>query len=86
MKSSLHSLLPFLPSLLNHLQLPPHETPSILSQLALGPRYIASGQPQQKTLFPNNSSLVIEVCLPCRCIETAVLLLLRACLFPQELV
>jgi hypothetical protein len=40
-------------------------------------RYIALGRPQQKTLFPNNSSIVIEVCLPRHRIETAVLLLLR---------
>jgi hypothetical protein len=39
---------------------------------------------EQKTQFPNNSPLVIEVCLFRRCIETAVLLLLRACSFAQE--
>jgi hypothetical protein len=55
-----------------------------ISQLAWDPRYIAWGRPQQKTLFPNNSSIVIEVCLPFHCIETAVLLLLHACSFPQE--
>jgi hypothetical protein len=50
-----------------------------------GPHYIASGRSQQETPFPNNSSIVIEVCLPRRCIETVVLLLLPACTFPQEL-
>jgi hypothetical protein len=39
-------------------------------------RCMASGRPQQKTPFPNNSSIVIEACLPRRCIETTVLLLL----------
>jgi hypothetical protein len=34
MKSSLQSLILFLPSLLNHPRLPSQETPSILSQLA----------------------------------------------------
>jgi hypothetical protein len=48
------------------------------------PRYIASGRPQQKSQFPNNSSIFIGVCLPCRSIETVVLLLLRACSFPRE--
>jgi hypothetical protein len=32
MKSSLYSLIPFLSFLLNHIQLPSHETPSVLSQ------------------------------------------------------
>jgi hypothetical protein len=45
-------------------------TPSILILLALDPRYIASGRPQKKTPFPNNSSIVIEMCLPFRCTET----------------
>jgi hypothetical protein len=44
----------------------------------------ASGPPQRKTPFPNNSCIVREVCLPRRCIETALLLLLRACSFPRE--
>jgi hypothetical protein len=47
--------------------------------------YIASGRTQQKTRFPNNSSIVIEVCLPRRCIETAVLLPLPACSFRVNL-
>jgi hypothetical protein len=59
----------------------PHLHKGII-QLALN-THIASGRIQQKTSLPNNSSIVIEVCLPCRCIETAVLLL-RACSFPQE--
>jgi hypothetical protein len=52
----LHSLIPFLPILLNDLRLPTQETPSILSRLALDLRYIASGRIQQKTPFRNNSS------------------------------
>jgi hypothetical protein len=55
-----------------------------LFQLNLDPRYIASGRPQPKTSFRNNSSVVTEVCLPRHCGETAVLLLLGACSFPQE--
>jgi hypothetical protein len=39
----------------------------------------------QKKRFPNNSSIVVEVCLPCRWIETAVFLSLRACSFPRNL-
>jgi hypothetical protein len=70
-------------SLLHHLRLPFQETPSVLIQPALHPRYIASGRPQQKSRFPNSPSIVIEVCLPRSCIETAVLLLLRACSFPR---
>jgi hypothetical protein len=70
-------------SLLSHLRLPSQETPSIPSQPALDPRYIASGWIQQKTPFFNNSSIVIVVCLPSRCIETAGLLLC-ACSLPQE--
>jgi hypothetical protein len=78
MKSRFHSLIPFLPFALNHLRLPSQEAPSILSQPALDPCYRASGRIQQKTHFPNNSSITIEACLPRRTIETAVLLLLRA--------
>jgi hypothetical protein len=46
--------------------------------------YIASVRPQQKTPFPSNSPIVIEVCLPRHCIETAVLLWLLAYSFPRE--
>jgi hypothetical protein len=46
--------------------------------------HLALGQTQQKTPFPNNSSIVIEVCLCHHCIETAVLLLLYACSFLRE--
>jgi hypothetical protein len=45
--------------------------------------YIALGRPQQKTSFPNHSSIVIEACLPRHCIETVVILL-HACSFPRE--
>jgi hypothetical protein len=77
MKSYLHSLIYFLPFLLNHLQLPSQETPSILILPALDTHYIDMGQIQQKTLFPNNYSTVIEACLPHCCMEMAVRLLLR---------
>jgi hypothetical protein len=53
-------------------------------KVALDPRYRASGRPQQKTPFPNNSSVATEVCLLRRCIETAFLLLFRACSFARE--
>jgi hypothetical protein len=76
---SLNSADTQLPFLLNHLRLPSQEAPSILILPALDPRYIASGRPQQKTTFPNNSSVVIEVRLLHRCIETVVLLLLSSC-------
>jgi hypothetical protein len=49
------------------------------------PCYIASGRLQQKTPFPNNSSLVIEVCLIRRCIETAILRLLIGYSLPHDL-
>jgi hypothetical protein len=74
-----------LPSLLSRLRLLPQETPSIVILLALDPRYIDSGRPQQKTPLPNNSS-VIEVCLPCPCREMEILLLFHACSFPMEAV
>jgi hypothetical protein len=83
MKSSSHSLIPFLPSLLNHLRLP---TLSILILAAWDPRYIASGRTPEKTPFPNNFSVVTEVCLPRRCIETVVLWLLLAYSLPRECV
>jgi hypothetical protein len=72
-----------LPSLLSDLRLPTPETPSVLIIPAFNPRYIASDRLQQRTPFPNNSSVVIEVCLPHCCIGTVVLLLLRACSFPR---
>jgi hypothetical protein len=74
-----------LPSLLNHLGLSTLETPSILFLPAWYPRYIASGWLQQKTRLPNNSSIVTEACLPRRCIQTAVLLLLHAYSFQREM-
>jgi hypothetical protein len=46
-------------------------------------RYIASGRLQQETPFPNNASIVIEVCLCDRRIETVVILL-HARPFPRE--
>jgi hypothetical protein len=56
-------------SLLHHCRLPSQETPSVTSQLALEPRYIASGRPWKKTPFSNDSSIFIEVRLPHRCIQ-----------------
>jgi hypothetical protein len=47
-------------------------------------RYTASKRPKGITTFLNNSSIVIEVCIPRRCIETTVLLLFLACSFPRE--
>jgi hypothetical protein len=79
-----HSLIPFLPFLINPLRLPSQEIPSILIQPDLDPRYIALGWIQQKTPFHNNSSSVIHVCWPRPCIETTFLLLLRAFPFPKE--
>jgi hypothetical protein len=61
-----------------------HTGSTFSSQLFWDLRNEASGQTQQKTPFHNNSSIVTEVCLPRRCIETAVLLLLCACSFPRE--
>jgi hypothetical protein len=43
------------------------------------PAYNMLARSTEKTPFPNNSSIVIELCLPLRYIETVVLLL-RACL------
>jgi hypothetical protein len=70
-----------IPHTMFSLQPPPQETPSIQFS---DPRYIASGRPQKKSPFPNNSSIVIEMCLHHCCIETVVLLLLRVCSFPRE--
>jgi hypothetical protein len=60
-----------------------HTASTFSSQLFWDPHYVASGQTQQKTPFHSNSSIVTEVCLLRRCIETAVLLLC-ACSFPRE--
>jgi hypothetical protein len=49
--------------------MPSQETPSFLLSAAWDPRYIASERLQQKTRFPNNFSIVIEVCSPRRCIQ-----------------
>jgi hypothetical protein len=55
--------------------LPPHGDNSMVSLSSS--RYITSGRPQHTTPFPNNSSIVLVLCLPHRCIETAVV----ACVF-----
>jgi hypothetical protein len=68
-----------LPFLLNHLRLPSQETPSVLILSCL----TSSWRLQQKTPFPNNS-VVIDICLPRRCIETVVLLLPSTCSFLGE--
>jgi hypothetical protein len=57
MKSPLHSLIPFLPFLLNHLDCHLKNLPQFLFWNTC---YIALGRPQQKTLFPVNSSINIE--------------------------
>jgi hypothetical protein len=55
-----------------------------IPQLAWDPCYTASGRPEQKIPFRNNSSIVIEICLPRRCIETAVVRLVLAYSFPWQ--
>jgi hypothetical protein len=67
MKFPLHSLIPFLLSLLNILRLLSQETPSILSLLAWDPYYIVLGGDNR-----NNVSIVIaqqylHYCLPTPC-------------------
>jgi hypothetical protein len=54
-------------------------------QPVLDSRYIATGRIQQKTPFPNISSIAIEVRLSRHCTEMAILILLHACSFPREL-
>jgi hypothetical protein len=79
---SIHCQLPavLLPSLLSCL--PSQETLNYISS-GLDTLYITSGRIHQTTPLPNNSSIFTEVCLPRRCTEYAVLLLLHACSFPQ---
>jgi hypothetical protein len=72
----LNSYLNSLATLLNHARLPSQETPSILSQLVLDPRYIASGRTQCRTPSPllqlQNTSIfaclfvAAGICLPSR--------------------
>jgi hypothetical protein len=82
---SFHSQISFLESLLNHLRLPSQETPSVLLSADLGSSLYGFREAPAKTPFPNNSFIVIEVCLPRRCVETSVFLLLRACSFRANL-
>jgi hypothetical protein len=69
--NSFHSLIPFLPSLVNHSTAIPRDS-LIITSAGLDPRYIASGRPQQKTPFRNNPFIVAYVffaagtCLPSR--------------------
>jgi hypothetical protein len=82
----LRSLIPFMPFLLSHLRLPSQKTPPVLIPPALGPRYLASGRPQQKTPFPNNPFIVADIfvaagtCLPSPCLAIKILWL-RYCSF-----
>jgi hypothetical protein len=71
-------------SFLHQLRLPPQEIPLIFIQPAMDSRYVAQGRIQQKTPFPNNPFNVIEMCLPRRCIEVAVLLFFPSFSFLQE--
>jgi hypothetical protein len=64
MKSPLHSIIPFLPFLLNHLRLPSPGLGPILIVAARDPRYIVSGRTQRITELPNNSSLVTCIYVP----------------------
>jgi hypothetical protein len=72
MKSSFQSLIPFFTTALSILV-------TISSQSfncrlkRLSELFSWEGGGQQKTPFPNNSFIVIQACLPRRCIETAVL-------------
>jgi hypothetical protein len=55
-------------------------------QLTCNSRYRDSALLIQKTPFPNNSSVVIDVCSPRLALETAVLLLLLAYSLPRKYV
>jgi hypothetical protein len=48
----------------------PQSPHGFLLSTAWDPRYRASGWPPQKTLLPDDSSIVIELCLSCHCIKT----------------
>jgi hypothetical protein len=84
MKSSFHIIISFFPSILKHLRLSSQDTPSILIPSGLGSSLYSLGADPQKTPSPINSPTVIEACLLCRCIETAILRLLFAYSLPRE--
>jgi hypothetical protein len=62
MKSSFHNLIPFFPSLLKYLLLPSQKTLSIISQLALDRRYIAS-HPTGNTFSVIIAQQFLDCCL-----------------------
>jgi hypothetical protein len=76
-KSSWHSVIPFVPFLLNHLRLPSPELGPVLLA-ASDPRYVASRRTQRITPLLNNSSVVVRVfvpagmCLPSSCLAIDV--------------
>jgi hypothetical protein len=64
MKSSFHShTLASEPTLLNHLQLPTQETPSIILSAVLGLSLYSLGAKPQKTPFPSLSQQYLDCCL-----------------------
>jgi hypothetical protein len=63
MKSSLQSLIVFLPSLLNRFRLPSQKTPSILSQLA---RNNLGADPSENTESIVIAQQYLDCCLPIR--------------------
>jgi hypothetical protein len=75
-KSSLHSRIPFLPSLLNHLRLPSQETPSILSASLRSPLYNLGADPTENTVPSVIAQqyldcclfVAVGMCLPSRCL------------------
>jgi hypothetical protein len=83
MKSAFHSQIPFLPFLLNHSITITTESLNSLFYMACNPRYIASGRPKQKTLFPNNFFIVIEPFYP---VVTSISLAAGMCLQSRCLV
>jgi hypothetical protein len=68
MKSSLHSLIPFLPSLLNHLRMPSQETPSILLPAGLGSSFYSVGaDPTESTVSTIIDQQYLDCLLLIRC-------------------
>jgi hypothetical protein len=81
-KSYLHSLIPLL---LNHSIAVSRNSLNSDSNCLRSSSYSFGADPQ-KTPFPKHSSIVTDVCLPRRCIETAILRLLLAYSLPWECV
>jgi hypothetical protein len=77
MKSSLHSLIPFLQPLLNH---PTADSRDSLYYYSFGlaSSLYSLGRPQQKTSFSNNPFIItyvlvaVGICLPSRCLAMNV--------------